>query len=74
MDYVKVKDKDYLLRDTFSNGIISNDNEGYNSYVENYKRAYNESQKIKSLENDVSEIKSDLNEIKNLLRNLTNGS
>ena len=74
MDYIKVKDKDYLLRDTFSNGIVSNDDEGYNAYVENYKRAYNESKKIKSLENDVNEIKNDLSEIKNLLRNLANGS
>ena len=41
MDYIKVKDKDYLLRDTFSNGIISNDDQGYQAYAENYKRAYN---------------------------------
>lgn len=74
MDYIKVKDKDYLLRDTFSNGIISNDDQGYQAYAENYKRAYNESKKIKNLENDVNEIKNDLNEIKNLLRGLANGS
>ena len=49
MNYIKVKDKDYLLRDTFSNGIVNNDNEGYNAYLENYKRAYTESQKIKNL-------------------------
>lgn len=74
MDYIKVKDKDYLLRDIFSNGIISNDDQGYQAYVENYKRAYNESKKIKNLESQMSEVKSDLNEIKNLLRNLANGS
>jgi predicted transcriptional regulator len=74
MNYIKVKDKDYLLRDIESNGIINNDDQGYQAYVENYKKTYNETQKIKNLENDVSEIKSDLNEIKTLLRNLANGS
>jgi hypothetical protein len=74
MDYIKVKDKDHLARDTNSNGIVNFDISGYEKYVENYKRVYDESQKIKYLENEMSEIKSDLNEIKNLLRNLSNGS
>jgi acyl-[acyl carrier protein]--UDP-N-acetylglucosamine O-acyltransferase len=74
MDYIKVKDKDHLARDINSNGIVNFDQDGYNKYIENYKRVYNESQKIKSLENDVNEIKNDLSEIKTLLRNLANGS
>ena len=74
MNYIKVKDKDYLLRDIESNGIINSDDIGYQAYVENYKRTYNESKRINTLENDVSEIKNDLNEIKNLLRNLANES
>lgn len=74
MDYIKVKDKDHLVRDCHSNGIVSTDIDGYNSYIQSYKKAYNESQRIKSLESDVSEMKNDLNEIKNLLRSLANGS
>ena len=74
MNYIKVKDKDHLLRDIESNGIISTDDQGYQAYAENYKRTYNESKRIKNLENDVNDIKSDLNEIKNLLRSLANGS
>jgi hypothetical protein len=74
MNYIKVKDKDYLLRDIESNGIINSDDIGYQAYVENYKRTYNETQKIKNLENDVNNIKSDLNEIKTLLRNFVNES
>lgn len=72
MNYIKVKDKDYLLRDTESNGIINNDDMGYQAYTENYKRVYNESKRINTLENDVSSIRSDLDEIKNLLRNFVN--
>lgn len=74
MNYIKVKDKDYLLRDTESNGIINSNDIGYQAYVENYKRTYNESKRINTLENDVSSIRSDLDEIKNLLRNFVNES
>jgi hypothetical protein len=74
MDYVKVKDKDHLLRDVYSNGIVNNDSDGYQNYVENYKRAYNESKKIKDLEFEMSEIKNDLHEIKTLLRSMINES
>lgn len=74
MTYIKVKDKDYLLRDSYSNGIVNSDLESYNVYVQNYKKAYGETQKIKKLENDVNDIKNELGEIKNLLRRLANGS
>ncbi len=74
MNYIKVKDKDHLFRDVESEAIVSGDYDGYNRYIENYKMKYNESQKIKKIENEVNEIKNSLNEIKNLLRNLTNES
>lgn len=74
MDHIKVKDKDHLVRDPYSNGIVNIDENGYNAYLQSYKKAYMESQKIKNLENDVNQIKNDLNEIKTLLRNLSNGS
>ena len=56
MDYIKVKDKDHLARDINSNGIVNFDVDGYNQYAENYKRVYNESKRINTLENDVSSI------------------
>jgi hypothetical protein len=74
MDYIKVKDKDHLVRDVYSNAIVNVDMDAYNAYIENYRQRYNETQKIKNLENDVCEIKNDLSEIKNLLRSLANGS
>ena len=74
MEYIKVKDKDHLERDTYSHGIVSNDIDSYNAYIQSYKKAYKESQRIKNLEDDVNGMKNDLNEIKNLLRSLVNGS
>ena len=74
MDFIKVQDKNGLYRDKENSAIINMDQDEYQSYIQNYKKVYNESKRIKNLENDVSEIKNDLNEIKNLLRGLTNGS
>lgn len=74
MEYIKVKDKDHLVRDLDSNGIINTDIDGYNQYVETYKRNYNSQQKIKNLESQMNSIKIDLNDIKTLLKKLINES
>jgi peptidoglycan hydrolase CwlO-like protein len=73
MEYIKVKDKDYLLRDSYSNGIISNDLESYQAYVESYKKIKNSNKKIKDIEESMKNMQSDLNEIKSLLVNLMKG-
>lgn len=74
MAYIKVKDQDYLLRDSKTNAIINSNQDAYDSYVSEYKRIYEQNQRVDNLENDMNDIKNDLNEIKNLLRNLANGS
>jgi predicted transcriptional regulator len=74
MDYTKVKDKNYLLRNLETNAIINTDIKGYEEYESNYKRLFAQNQRISNLENNVNQIKDDLSEIKNLLRNLANGS
>jgi flagellar basal body rod protein FlgG len=74
MKYLKVKDKNNLMRDNESNAIINTDLKGYKDYENNYKRLYIQNQRINEVEKNVNEIKNDLNEIKTLLRNLANGS
>jgi hypothetical protein len=74
MDYVKVKDKDYLIREVESNGIVSTDYENYKKYIESYKQKLSETKKIKDLQEEVSSIKEDLGEIKSLLRSIADGS
>jgi hypothetical protein len=74
MEYIKVKDKNNLVRDTYSNGIVNTDYENYKKYIDSYKRKLEESKRIQNLESEIGEIKNDLNEIKFLLRNLSNGS
>lgn len=74
MEHIKVKDKNYLVRNTETNAIINTDVKGYEDYENNYKRIYNQNKRINDLENNVNRIKDDLGEIKDLLRNLANGS
>lgn len=74
MDYIKVKDKDYLIREVDSNGIVNTDYENYKKYVESYKQKLSETKKIKELQEEVSSMKEDLNEIKCLLRSIANES
>lgn len=74
MDYIKVKDKDYLIREVDSNGIVNIDYENYKKYVESYKKKLSETKKIKELQEEVSSMKEDLNEIKSLLRSIANES
>lgn len=73
MSYIKVKNKDHLERDTFSNGVVSNDVDGYNKYLETYRRQYTSQQRIQNLEDDMKCIRDDMDEIKNLLKALANG-
>ena len=70
MEYIKVKDRDNLVRDSLSNGIVNTDIDGYNAYIENYKKSYSEAKRIKSIEEDLNDLKSDISEIKDLLRGL----
>lgn len=74
MTFIRVKDKDYLIRDTNSNAIINTDIDSYHIYIENYKKKYSELQRIEKLEGDMNQIKNDLSDIKNLLRGLSNES
>jgi hypothetical protein len=69
-EFIEVQGNPNLVRDTQTSGIINVNESEYKTYIENYKRKYNEINRIKNLENDVIEIKGDLNEIKDLLRSL----
>ncbi len=72
MTYLKVKDKDHLLRDVNSNGIINTDENEYKNYVNNYIRQLNSKNRIEELEHQVDEIKTDVKEIKELILKMLN--
>jgi len=68
MNYLRVEDKDGLVRDCETNAILNTDTNAYNEYVRNYQTKLKENKRIEDLENKIGDIKSDIDEIKNLLK------
>jgi hypothetical protein len=63
MDYMKVKDKPELIRDTKSKAILNTDAQALNKYRE--ERDFK--LKLQKIVQENDQMKSDINEIKNLL-------
>lgn len=74
MKYSKVSGHSNLIRDEETKAIINTSMNDYNSYLEQRKIKEKESEKINTIEKEVSNMKEDLNEIKNLLRKIANES
>ena len=72
MDYVKVKDNDYLIRNTKSNCIVNTNKAEYEEYLARRKLKQNESNKVDNLERDISTLRDEITEIKDMLRSLVN--
>ena len=66
MDYIKVIDHDYLVRDNDTGAIINTDK----SVFEDARKRKNGSASIKKLQSDVEDLKNELSDIKDLLREL----
>jgi len=65
-----IKGRTDIVRDSFSNGIVNVNEKAYNTYVEKYKKRYEEISKMKSMENELDVLKNDIGEIKDLLKYL----
>jgi hypothetical protein len=70
MAYVKVKDRDTLVRDTLNGAILNTDEKGYKTYLA--KKAMGKAQKEKERrqEEEINNLKKDVKEIKDLVLNL----
>jgi hypothetical protein len=66
MNYTKVADYDYLIRDNSTNAIINTDK----TQFESAKNSRGLNTNIKKIYDDVENLKNELSEIKNLLREL----
>ena len=66
MDYTKVIDYDYLVRDNHTGAIINTDK----SVFEDVKKLRSGGTSIKNLQRDVEDLKNELSDIKNLLREI----
>ena len=70
MSYVKVKDRNDLVRDSRTGCIINTSKSQYNEYLSNRDVREKETQSMKQ---DLDDLKKEMNEIKSLLKEILNG-
>jgi len=68
MNYTKVIDYDYLVRDNYTNAIINTDK----GVFEDVKKLRSGGTSIKNLQRDVEDLKNELSDIKKLLGEIVN--
>lgn len=73
MNYSKVEGFNNFIRDESSQAIINTNVNEYHKYLSEKQKKINESERIESIENDISGLKSDVTEIKNLLKQIAKG-
>jgi hypothetical protein len=72
--FVKVKDKDGLVRDLSSGAIINNNTSEYQNYIKKRNAAHQLRKDLDEHSKQINNIKSDISEIKELLITLINKS
>ncbi len=74
MSYLKVKDRDDIVRNSRTNFIVNKNKSQYEQYIARRDVKDQENEKVNTMEKDLSDLKNEISEIKDLLRSLTNGN
>jgi hypothetical protein len=72
--FVKVKDKEGLLRDLSSGAIINNNTSEYENYIKKRNASKQVREDLDKQSEEINNIKNDISEIKHLLITLINKS
>ena len=73
MSYLKVEGHGELYRDSTTNSIVNRNTSDYNRYMSQKKTKNEETEKVDTMEQDLTHLKNEINEIKSLLKELVNG-
>ena len=73
MSYLKVEGHRELYRDSTTNSIVNRNTTDYNRYMSQKKTKNEETEKVDTMEQDLTNLKNEINEIKSLLKELVNG-
>ena len=73
MSYLKVEGHGELYRDSTTNSIVNRNTSDYNRYMSQKKTKNEETEKVDTMEKNLSHLKNEINEIKSLLKELVNG-
>ena len=70
MSEVKVKDKDYLVRETYSKAIISTDFDAYERSRKIRHEAQRQRDELRGVVREINTIKSEMHEMKSMMKQL----
>ena len=73
MSYLKVEGHGELYRDSTTNSLVNRNTTDYNRYMSQKKIKNEETEKVDTMEQDLTNLKNEINEIKSLLKELVNG-
>ena len=73
MSYLKVEGHGELYRDSTTNSLVNRNTTDYNRYMSQKKTKNEETEKVDTMEQDLTNLKNEINEIKFLLKELVNG-
>ena len=73
MSYLKVEGHGELYRDSTTNSLVNRNTPDYNRYMSQKKTKNEETEKVDTMEQDLTNLKNEINEIKSLLKELVNG-
>jgi len=73
MSYLKVEGHGELYRDSTTNSLVNRNTTDYNRYMSQKKTKNEETEKVDTMEQDLTNLKNEINEIKSLLKELVNG-
>ena len=74
MSYLKVKDRDDIVRNSKTNCIVNTNKSQYEQYIARRDSQNAKQEKVKTMEEDLADLKNEMSEIKQLLRSLANGN
>ena len=69
-EYVQVKNKDDLVRDTHSNAIVNNNKSAYELAKKRAEDAQKQRDEIRSATREINNIKCEMHDIKSMLKTL----
>ena len=70
MTELKVKDKDHLVRDTYSGAILNTDESAFNKSRKIRMEAQRQRDEIRNASREINNIKCEMHEIKSMLKTL----
>ena len=73
-EFVKVKDHQNLMRDPLSNGILNDNQSGYDEYIARRDAVTKSKENEVVMKEDLDNLKGEINEIKSLLKELVRGN